>query len=58
MLSNAKNEAAVQVRISGHELAELEKWRRAQRIIPPRSDVLREALRRFIAKPLNDSTAA
>lgn len=41
--------AAVQVRLSGKELDDLERWRGAQEIIPPRSEALREAIRRLVA---------
>jgi hypothetical protein len=40
--------AAVQVRLSGSELDSLENWRRAQEKIPPRSEALREAIRRLV----------
>jgi hypothetical protein len=41
-------EAAVQVRLTGNELDSLENWRRAQKKIPPRSEALREAIRRLV----------
>jgi metal-responsive CopG/Arc/MetJ family transcriptional regulator len=40
--------AAVQVRLSGAEFDSLENWRRAQEKIPPRSEALREAIRRLV----------
>jgi hypothetical protein len=40
--------AAVQVRLSGEELISLENWRRAQEKIPPRSEAIREAIRRLV----------
>jgi metal-responsive CopG/Arc/MetJ family transcriptional regulator len=40
--------AAVQVRLSGAELVALENWRRAQEKIPPRSEAIREAIRRLV----------
>jgi hypothetical protein len=40
--------AAVQVRLSGKDFDDLEKWRRAQEKIPPRSEALREAIRRLV----------
>jgi hypothetical protein len=40
--------AAVQVRLSGTELAWLDKWRRGQDKIPPRSEAIREAIRRLM----------
>jgi hypothetical protein len=39
---------AIQVRLSGSELDSLENWRRAQEKIPPRSEALREAIRRLV----------
>ena len=49
-LSNAtyRNDAAVQVRLSGEEFDSLENWRRAQEKIPPRSEAIREAIRRLV----------
>jgi hypothetical protein len=40
--------AAVQVRLSGAEFDSLENWRRAQEKIPPRSEAIREAIRRLV----------
>ena len=40
--------AAVQVRLSGNEFDSLENWRRAQEKIPPRSEAIREAIRRLV----------
>jgi Arc/MetJ-type ribon-helix-helix transcriptional regulator len=40
--------AAVQVRLSGAEFDSLENWRRAQGKIPPRSEAIREAIRRLV----------
>ena len=40
--------AAVQVRLSGAEFDFLENWRRAQEKIPPRSEAIREAIRRLV----------
>ena len=40
--------AAVQVRLSGDEFDSLENWRRAQEKIPPRSEAIREAIRRLV----------
>jgi ribbon-helix-helix CopG family protein len=40
--------AAVQVRLSPAEFDSLEKWRRAQEKIPPRSEAIREAIRRLV----------
>ena len=40
--------AAVQVRLSGEEFDSLENWRRAQEKIPPRSEAIREAIRRLV----------
>jgi hypothetical protein len=40
--------AAVQVRLSGAEFDSLENWRRAQEKIPPRSEAVREAIRRLV----------
>ena len=40
--------AAVQVRLSGEEFHSLENWRRAQEKIPPRSEAIREAIRRLV----------
>jgi hypothetical protein len=51
MHSHAEPGAAVQVRLSGSELDNLENWRRAQEKIPPRSEALREAIRRLVAPP-------
>jgi hypothetical protein len=45
--------AAVQVRLSGPEFASLENWRRAQGKIPPRSEAIREAIRRMV-RPADD----
>jgi hypothetical protein len=48
MHSNSQTSAAVQVRLTGSELECLEEWRRAQEKIPPRSEALREAVRRLV----------
>jgi hypothetical protein len=48
MHSNFETGAAVQVRLTGSELECLEGWRRAQEKIPPRSEALREAVRRLV----------
>ena len=40
--------AAIQVRLSGAEFDRLENWRRAQEKIPPRSEAIREAIRRLV----------
>ena len=40
--------AAVQVRLTGAEFDSLENWRRAQEKIPPRSEAIREAIRRLV----------
>jgi hypothetical protein len=48
MHSQAESGAAVQVRLSRSELDDLERWRRAQERIPPRSEALREAIRRLV----------
>jgi len=40
--------AAVQVRLSGAEFVALENWRRAQGKISPRSEAIREAIRRLV----------
>jgi hypothetical protein len=48
MHPNPGSGAAIQVRLSGTELDSLENWRRAQEKIPPRSEVLREAIRRLV----------
>ena len=40
--------AAVQVRLSGAEFHSLENWRKAQKKIPPRSEAIREAIRRLV----------
>jgi hypothetical protein len=45
--------AAVQVRLSGAEFDSLENWRRAQEKIPPRSEAIREAIRRLV-RPADD----
>ena len=45
--------AAVQVRLSGDEFDSLENWRRAQEKIPPRSQAIREAIRRLV-RPADD----
>jgi hypothetical protein len=45
--------AAVQVRLSGEEFHSLENWRRAQEKIPPRSEAIREAIRRLV-RPADD----
>jgi len=49
MYSDPKNGAAIQVRLTGSEFQSLENWRRAQEAIPPRSEVVREAIRRLLA---------
>jgi len=46
--------AAVQVRLTGAEFDSLENWRRAQEKIPPRSEAIREAIRRLV-RPANHS---
>jgi metal-responsive CopG/Arc/MetJ family transcriptional regulator len=48
MHPNSESGAAVQVRLTGSEFDALENWRRAQSKIPPRSEVIREAVRRFV----------
>ena len=48
MHSQTESSAAVQVRLTGSELDDLENWRRAQEKIPPRSEALREAIRRLV----------
>jgi hypothetical protein len=48
MHSNSVSSTAVQVRLTGSELASLEKWRGAQEPIPPRSEALREAIRLLV----------
>jgi Arc/MetJ-type ribon-helix-helix transcriptional regulator len=45
--------AAVQVRLTGAEFDSLENWRRAQGKIPPRSEAIREAIRRLV-RPADD----
>jgi hypothetical protein len=45
--------AAVQVRLSGAEFDSLENWRRSQGKIPPRSEAIREAIRRLVG-PADD----
>ena len=47
--------AAVQVRLTGTELESLEKWRREQEKIPPRSEAIREAIRRLV-RPADDTS--
>jgi hypothetical protein len=42
---------AVQVRLTGPELEDLENWRRAQGKIPARSEALRQAIRRLVTPP-------
>jgi metal-responsive CopG/Arc/MetJ family transcriptional regulator len=44
----SKAGAAIQVRLSGSEFHSLENWRRTQSKIPPRSEAIREAIRRFV----------
>ena len=51
MHSEPEFSAAVQVRLSGSELEDLENWRRAQEKVPPRSEALREAIRRLVTLP-------
>jgi hypothetical protein len=48
MHSHTESGAAVQVRLSRNELEDLETWRREQKRIPPRSEALREAIRRLV----------
>ena len=48
MLSHQKTGAAVQVRLSGPQLEDLENWRRSQGKIPARSEALREAIRLLV----------
>jgi hypothetical protein len=52
MHSIPESSTAVQVRLTGSELYSLENWRRAQEKIPPRSEVLREAIRRLVTPPV------
>jgi hypothetical protein len=40
--------ATIQVRLSGEEFHSFENWRRAQEKIPPRSEAIREAIRRLV----------
>ena len=47
--------AAVQVRLTGAEFDSLENWRRAQGKIPPRSEAIREAIRRLV-RPADDTS--
>jgi hypothetical protein len=47
-MHNHKSGAAVQVRLTGSEFASLENWRRSQTKIPPRSEVIREAIRQLV----------
>jgi hypothetical protein len=49
MHPNPESGAAVQVRLTGSEFTSLENWRRAQEVIPPRSEAVREAIRRLVA---------
>ena len=44
--------------MSGKEFNDLEKWRGAQERIPPRSEALREAIRRLVTPPLGISPAS
>ena len=53
MHSHHESGAAVQVRLSEGELDSLENWRRAQEKIPPRSEALREAIRRLVRAELD-----
>jgi hypothetical protein len=53
MHSHLESGAAVQVRLSDSELDSLENWRRAQEKIPPRSEALREAIRRLVTPQLD-----
>jgi hypothetical protein len=48
MHSNTEVGAAVQVRLTGREFTLLENWRRSRKKIPPRSEVIREAIRRLV----------
>ena len=48
MQSNTELGTAVQVRLTDTEFASLERWRKRQDRIPPRSEVLREAIRRLV----------
>jgi hypothetical protein len=52
MHSHPESGAAVQVRLTGSELDDLENWRRAQARIRPRSEALREAIRRLVTPPV------
>jgi Ribbon-helix-helix protein, copG family len=47
-----ESSTAVQVRLTDSEFDSLENWRRAQEKIPPRSEVLREAIRRLVTPPI------
>ena len=47
-----ESSTAVQVRLTNSEFDSLENWRRAQEKIPPRSEVLREAIRRLVTPPV------
>jgi hypothetical protein len=51
MHPNSESGAAVQVRLTGSEFHSLENWRRAQSKIPPRSEAIREAIRRLVRQP-------
>jgi hypothetical protein len=51
MQPNPESGAAVQVRLTGSEFASLENWRRSQKKIPPRSEAIREAIRRLVFEP-------
>jgi len=50
MHSNIEGGAAVQVRLTDREFVSLENWRRAQSKIPPRSEAVREAIRRLVSQ--------
>jgi hypothetical protein len=52
MRPNPESGAAIQVRLSGTEFDSLENWRRAQQKIPPRSEAVREAIRRLVTQAL------
>ncbi len=49
-MHHAESGAAVQVRLSGREFDDLERYRGAQEKIPPRSEVVRKAIRELVTQ--------
>jgi hypothetical protein len=52
-----KNTTVIYTRVGGKLRDRLENWRRAQPVIPPRSEALRRLLDKALTAPASDSPA-